>query len=280
MAVRYLINTNKINLVNDFYKTLGFDIKSLNSNNNLISYPDSFSILVSKFANDKLNVLDDFYMEIFPNKNTIYIYTSKLTGLQEILLGNSFSHNYVENYFNSRIELTDPLGNNLIFIEQKHLSNDRIVDLYKESLDKFINIINQLEPGILDYTSPRSKWNINTIVNHLIEVDVNNSLAIKYILAEPGRNFEMNIYDCDIWVDSLNYNSFPYMLSKDLFLANRYHLLELLENKKYPLDTYILNRERRVYLKNLMKGVASHTFEHLDEIEEILKNVNKEMNSI
>ncbi len=268
--VVYLINTEDVLVLKNYYENLGFNTKRVNNRSYLVLLPLNNSILLNYLEEKNDEYLNEFYIEIFPNQNTIYIKEKRMDLFKERLIINGVSFEEKLTIFESKLTISDPLGNRIQISQNIEMSENEIINSYYTTGLELCSLLDNLDKKQLDIVSKKTGWTIKTVVNHTVEIDTNNSLLIKYMLAESGRKVHLNTYNCDIWIENIDYENIPFEKTVNYYKYHLEYIVSLLEKQNYPLDNYIIADNNKITLGQLLKSLASHNLDHIDEIKEAI----------
>ncbi len=119
------------------------------------------------------------------------------------------------------------------------------------------------------------KWSIGQILAHLADAEIVFSWRIRLTLGANGTLVQA--YDQDVWAAYSNYPKHDPMLSLDAYRIQRERNIQLL--KLIPKDmweNFGMHEERgRESVTRLMEMMAGHDINHVRQVEEIVKAIEK-----
>ena len=245
-----ILNKNSDELEQD-YKSLGFSVTKKNEYITIVEYPGSANkIIISSNSKEDSTDLSNLSNQPFLINNleqTIYL--------------------NLDNSLIRKEEYTNWLGYKHQIVERKIVSNQDLYDVYVHSYERikeFLKVDYELVPGA-------TKKYIAEWLNHLLEFEINSMNSIKTCIAESGKSLKVNLQDADAWKKNLNYSEMSIPLSINFFLIMREYNSHFLEVDKF--DNYCIAQDKKLYLKDIIHNVTSHTLEHLTDLENKLEEL-------
>jgi hypothetical protein len=115
------------------------------------------------------------------------------------------------------------------------------------------------------------KWSIGEIVAHLADAELATSWRLRQVLSNNA--IPIQAYDQDLWAKTFDYASRDPRVSLVAFTTLREANLALLKSVPRKLwDNYGIHQERgNESISHLVKMVAGHDLNHLQQVEKILK---------
>ncbi len=128
-----------------------------------------------------------------------------------------------------------------------------------------------LDPSVHHLTHQEGKWNIRQILCHLADAESLLYDRIRRVISEPRQ--VIWAFDQDLWAKHLDYQTFPLIISKQIFNSVREGIIYLAE-KHYESSggkEFIHSETGLRTLKDEFNKVAWHCENHLKQIEQALK---------
>ena len=136
-----------------------------------------------------------------------------------------------------------------------------------------------LSAAELDIAESDGRWTIRQIVHHVVDGDDIWKSFIKQAIGNPGSKFNLQWYwelPQDEWVVRWGYASRTIEPSLALFLANRVHIVQLLQEippawEKTLLIKWPNGDEQEVSVAWVVEMQAQHVLGHVEDIRRALK---------
>lgn len=146
-----------------------------------------------------------------------------------------------------------------------------LIDAYRAGSQAASDALGKYPLSMRKYRPAPDSWTIHEIIIHLADSEVNGSVRLRMILAEPGST--IMAYDQDAWTKKLSYHD----QSTDLALA----LLEQLRKKnldiltKLPESAWQLSVEHPeagpMNLEDWLASYAKHITDHINQMGRVHK---------
>jgi uncharacterized damage-inducible protein DinB len=158
--------------------------------------------------------------------------------------------------------------------------NDQSVILqqYADGPEVLATAIAGLDDSKLDAPRPDGGWSIRQIVHHIVDGDDVWKWCIKAAIGNDGAEFSLEWYGAqtqDEWADRWEYSMRSVDVSLSLFIANRKHVLQLLEHIPDSWERAVELRMpdgniRTLTVGDSVKIQAEHVTHHVQQITAIL----------
>jgi catechol 2,3-dioxygenase-like lactoylglutathione lyase family enzyme len=171
------------------------------------------------------------------------------------------------------LEIADPDGYIISYQAPLARAPEEMLARYARGPDDVEAALAGLSDTDLDLKRAPGEWTIRQIVHHLVDGDTLQLLPrAKMALTEPGRSVATDAWDQDVWATTL-YARLPIAPALALLRATRRYVVQLVG--LYP-DTWersvaIRRQEgegRQITIGEMIGGLAQHTYEHIDEIQQ------------
>ncbi|WP_106767110.1 hypothetical protein [Paenibacillus faecalis] len=263
--INYKLKVSNLKKSINFYKELGFNIEEVEISQVIARFLDcSLFLYTGEFQSRD----DNFVIETLSYKTRIYINCNEDL-FNEIVNKENFLKYTKESLsfeWKSVFEVVDLDGYILQFICVRQLEDQRILDLYHDS----IKIVNELKKTIVDWDYMQNNgWTIKQELFHLIEEDLCSLASLRMNITSPGQIFNTNVFDHDQRLGNLPINELSITYVLDIFINIRLHMLEILNNGDY-MNNYIIVSNKKVYLRNQLQSLATHSLEHLENIRNFI----------
>jgi hypothetical protein len=255
----------------NFYRGLSLLIEDIDNNTVIVKDKFGNSVMLSTNLNPNTELLAESVITPKVNDTLIYFQTNEILNLLEHLRLNNIKivkNNYL---WEESLIFQDVDGYRILIKQRKELSHEQILSIYKEGVVKIKKIMNSKNSKLYDINLD-DKWTIREEFHHLVERDLNSLFLIKTALAEPGKKYNPTFYDADLWLESLKYNSLPIETSLKLFELIRTYVLELINSLNRLQEGHLLINGKKVTLIEKIRDLATHSLEHILNIE---KKINK-----
>jgi catechol 2,3-dioxygenase-like lactoylglutathione lyase family enzyme len=178
------------------------------------------------------------------------------------------------------LDITDPDGYLLRYVLMLNRTPEQALALLNQGPDALDEALAGLSASDMDLARAPGEWTIRQIIGHLVDGDTLILLpTVKMALAESGRTRVASRWNQDQWAGAL-YATLEVAPSLALIRATRAYLTALLATHPDPWERFVLialertgggstegpGRKRTVYEEVLT--MATHTFEHVDEIRQ------------
>lgn len=121
----------------------------------------------------------------------------------------------------------------------------------------------------MDLAREQGKWTIRQIVLHIVDSEATSLAMPKFALAEPGRSFNTNSYNPDVWAEGLDYANRPIDAEVELFTAIRKHIGGLLRHIPDAMERSVqLSSGQTIKVKQRIEPLVSHALHHIEQIHE------------
>jgi catechol 2,3-dioxygenase-like lactoylglutathione lyase family enzyme len=231
-------------------------------------------LLVEDPALDVTDWLTSSYDEPQPGKKVYFKGDDRLFEYKARLIENTqIEVDWIEKEWGDIIlEVTDPDGYILSFWGAKNLTFEEIISYYESAPVRLKEALKGLKDHDLDLTRAQGKWSIRQIVLHLVDSDATSLAMTKFALAEPGREFNSNSYNPDVWAEGLDYSNRSIEIEVELFTAIRKHIVGLLQHLPNALERYVqISDGPIVTIKDRIRPLMSHALGHIEQINETRK---------
>ena len=149
-----------------------------------------------------------------------------------------------------------------------------IISSYTGGPDLLDTAIAGLTTAALDIAESDGRWTIRQIVHHVVDGDDIWKSFIKQAIGNPGSRFELQWYwelPQDEWVARWGYASRAIEPSLALFLANRVHIVQLLQEIPAAWEQTLLIKwpngdEQEVSVAWVVEMQAQHVPGHAEDI--------------
>ncbi|MCK1985992.1 MULTISPECIES: hypothetical protein [unclassified Peribacillus] len=264
--IDFIIFDDKVNKLELDYRSIGCMITNKNNLYTIVEYPGSTNkVIISSIGLEELRKLHNISNEHFVIKNlnqTIYFNINE----KSPNLINSKFRNVVDNELIRKDEYINSFGYNHQIIERKIISNQDLYQIYVESYDRVKNLLNLNYEVNIHTREYIAEW-----LNHLLEFEMNSISSMKTCIAENGKKLKLNIHDADVWKEKLEYSKMSIPLSIKLFLTMREYNSHFLEIDKF--NNHYFAGDKKVYLRDIILNVTSHTLEHITDLENKLEEL-------
>ncbi|OYD06166.1 DinB family protein [Paludifilum halophilum] len=166
------------------------------------------------------------------------------------------------------LSVTDPDGYKLAFHESLRLSDEEVFDLYRKGPDLLDGAVLGLTDEDLDLSPEEGEWSIRQTVLHIVDFDLEMTERIKWALAEPGRSYNIPLFDPDEWAETFDYARRPVQGELAMFRLLRDHILRLCENVPDAMDRSLVSERGTVEVRTMMQVVGETTRELVQGIME------------
>ncbi|GAB6876830.1 DinB family protein [Thermaerobacter litoralis] len=165
--------------------------------------------------------------------------------------------------------LQDPDGHRLSFWQGPEWTDEELLVIYTSAPDRLSQALAGLTGDQLDLARAPGKWTIRQIVHHIADSDASSLIRILMCLAEPGRPYNNNPYDQDIWVERLDHAHRPIEPSLALIASIRHHVAALVRHRPEALDGAVEpTLGAPMTARELIAMLASHALHHIAQIAE------------
>lgn len=172
--------------------------------------------------------------------------------------------------------VSDPDQYVLSFESSKPISNEEILTFYEAAPERLRQALEGLKERDLDLFRAPEKWSIRQIVLHMVDSDATSLALVKFALAEPGRKFNANPYDPDVWAEELGYANRRITAEVALFEAIRGHIAGLLRHLPDAMErTVTLTNGQEVVVRDQIHMLMVHALHHIEQIWETRKVYQK-----
>ncbi len=140
------------------------------------------------------------------------------------------------------------------------------IELLKTTQDKTLSFFDLPENDLNKSYGP-GKWTVRQILHHLADAEIVLHERIKRAIAEE-HPFVV-VFDQDRWKEVFDYDTYPLVISKQVFTSVRGSII-------YLAEKFYVGSEHRTFfhtaagirtLKQEFDKVAQHNFDHLKQIE-------------
>jgi len=165
--------------------------------------------------------------------------------------------------------IQDPDGHLLSFWQGPEWTDGELLEMYTSASQRLAEALAGLCDEELDLARAPGKWTIRQIVHHIADSDASSLVRILMCLAEPGRPYNNNPYDQDVWVERLGHAHRPVEPSLALIAAVRGHVAALVRHRPESLDGAVApSLGAPMTVRELIAMLASHALHHIAQIEE------------
>jgi hypothetical protein len=271
MKATVLMQVSDLPQTISFYSSIGGKSHNLTANQALIDlYNTRLLVYQDEIKKDK-TYLNHFYTEPTPDQQLIYITGHNVNNLQQTFDQLKITMIELSTSLEKMVIIKDNNNYRLNFKSSIAASDVELLEIYKSNINKIKKIIENLGPKDLETSlgSPFSneKWTLRQHLNHLIEIEVNATVLVKFLLAESGREYNINGYDSDIWVENLRYDRLTINNSFKQFESSKLQLLELIDNSNASFTRYLKIGNSTRTLREVLHQVNAHTLSHIKEIQ-------------
>ncbi|QRG68538.1 DinB family protein [Brevibacillus choshinensis] len=168
-----------------------------------------------------------------------------------------------------KLTTVDPTGYVLTFWGGRTLTDEQILHYYDIGCERLQAALAGLEEHQLDLVRSPGKWSIRQLVLHLVDSEATSLAMAKFALAEPGRDFNGNAYDPDVWAAGLDYAGRSIAAEVALFGAIRSHMSGLLRHLPAAWDRSVrLSSGQTVTVRQRIEPLMGHALHHIEQIWE------------
>lgn len=168
-----------------------------------------------------------------------------------------------------RLTAVDPSGCVLTFWGGRTLTDEQILHYYDMGFERLQAALAGLEEHQLDLVRSPGKWSIRQLVLHMVDSEATSLAMAKFALAEPGRDFNGNAYDPDVWAAGLDYAGRSIAAEVALFGAIRSHMSGLLRHLPDAWDRSVtLSTGQTVTVRQRIEPLMGHALHHIEQIWE------------
>lgn len=260
------LRVNNLPRSEQFYESIGFSIKRIDDSSSTGIFTDHHSILLSTRMKPLYDQMSEYSFQPLPNQSLTY-FEGNEKSVRSTLREMAIPFAVEERLWETNFVFQDPDGYRLLFRCSKNLDDELILELYRKGLTAVHLAVKGLMDEQLDTRLSETKWSIRQHVHHMIEGDLLSMLRIRMTLSEPGREIPNIMYDADVWLDQFDYASLPLQPALSLFEMTRHHVLQLLERVQNPLELGLTREGQLIKLRDLIRRLATHVLEHVEEIE-------------
>lgn len=165
--------------------------------------------------------------------------------------------------------IQDPDGHRLSFWQGPEWTDQELLEIYTSASQRLAQALAGLTGDQLDLARAPGKWTIRQIVHHIADSDASSLVRILMCLAEPGRPYNNNPYDQDVWVERLDHAHRPVEPSLALIAAIRSHVAALVRHRPAALDGAVApTLGGSMTARELIAMLASHALHHIAQIVE------------
>jgi uncharacterized damage-inducible protein DinB len=144
-------------------------------------------------------------------------------------------------------------------------------------------VLSGLSESDLNLSQSTASWTIRQIVHHIVDGDDIWKTCIKAALGNSEGLFSLQWYwekPQTEWAENWQYANRSIETSMLLFRANRYHIIELVQQTPNAREKSIRiktprNEEARITIGEVLEIQAPHVFEHITDIQTILRKHNR-----
>jgi hypothetical protein len=159
-------------------------------------------------------------------------------------------------------------------------SPDATLAQYADGPAQLEAVLCGLTESDLDLAKSPDSWTIRQIVHHIVDGDDIWKTCIKAALGNGEGLFSLEWYWAKPqteWAENWKYTDRPIESSLALFRANRHHIIELIQKTPNVWEKSIRiktprNEEPRITIKEVLEIQAPHVFEHIADIQSILRS--------
>lgn len=163
----------------------------------------------------------------------------------------------------------DPDGNHLEFWQAPRWTDEELLAIYGSAAGRLREALAGLEEAHLDMARAPGKWTIRQIVHHIADSDASTLIRLLMMLAEPGRAYQNNPYDQDVWVANLDHAHRRVDTSVALIAAIRAHVVALIRHLPHGWDHQVIpSIGGPLTVREIVGMLASHSLGHIDQIWE------------
>ncbi len=173
----------------------------------------------------------------------------------------------------SVLEIADPDGYIVSYQAPLARTPEEVLARYARGPDDVEAALAGLSNADLDLTRAPGEWTIRQIVHHLVDGDTLRLLPrAKLAFTEPGREYVQNRWDQDVWATIL-YARLPVAPALALLRATRQYVVQLVGLYPDAWERSVAMRRdegegRQTTIGEMIGGLAQHTYEHIDEIQQ------------
>ncbi len=167
----------------------------------------------------------------------------------------------------SVLEIADPDSYIVSYQAPLARTPEEVLARYAQGPDDVEAALAGLSNADLDLTRAPGEWTIRQIVHHLVDGDTLQLLPrAKMALTEPGRSVAADAWDQDVWATTL-YARLPIAPALALLRATRQYVVQLVGLYPDAWERSVAVR-RQTTIGEMIGGLAQHTAEHIDEIQQ------------
>lgn len=172
-------------------------------------------------------------------------------------------------YGEKTLVVRDPDDHEIAFWQAPQWTDEELLDIYASAPRRLREALAGLRDEDLDLARAPGKWTIRQTVHHVADSDATTLVRLMMMLAEPGRAYQSNAYDQDVWVANLDHAHRPVDTSIELIAAIRAHVTALIRHLPHGLDHRVIpSIGSPITVRELVKMLAMHALGHIDQILE------------
>lgn len=175
-----------------------------------------------------------------------------------------------------RIEVSDPDGYEISFSMIRDLSRDEILELSRMARDGFRAVIEDLSEEERTWRAAPDEWSVREIVHHVADANLTVLHLARVALAEPGRRYNSNPYDQNLYATELRYNDRDDEASLRMLEAMHDVLVSMVETVPDGWSRSVTTSSgSTTELKSLLQMQATHALEHLEQIRDVRRAMGR-----
>lgn len=225
-------------------------------------------LLVGPGAGDVTEFLAERHRQAEPNK-LIYLDGASVD-LKASLVGKGLQVTWTQaEWGDLELFVTDPDGYTLCFWGSREMAAEEVLLWYQAAPDRLERALRGLSEADLDLTRAPGKWSIRQLTHHIVDSDCLSLARTKFALAEPGRNYQGNAYNPDVWAEGLHYANRPVEPAVLLFRGIRAHMFQLLTHLPGALERTTVGPDGTASpVGPFIRALMGHALHHISQIEE------------
>jgi hypothetical protein len=215
---------------------------------------------------------------VFKPGDTIKFGENDLETRRAVLAAKGIDDVHIKDGFlgNQELNVSGPDGYIFAFLKRVPHTPEDVLVQYEEAPQKLETTLKGLSESALDLSTAPDQWSIRKIVHHLAESESLFMMQIKTALAEPGVVYIRNPYNQETWPETLDYAGRAIKPSVALVKAIHAHIVQLVQHIPDYEERYVMAKVidatgegRKNTVGGWLETMASHIWEHCDEIREI-----------
>lgn len=162
------------------------------------------------------------------------------------------------------------------FVKRAPREPESMLAAYENAPAELKMVLAGLSEADLDLALAPGQWSMRQIIHHLAENETLFLMQMKTALAQSGSVYIRNIYDQEMWPESLDYAGRPIEPSVALMKAVHNHIVQLLQHVPDYWERYVMvkaidatDEGQKDTVGHMLEAMAQHMWVHNAEIREI-----------